>query len=491
MIKPEFNEFSKLSPKFKLVPVYTEILADMETPISIFKKIADKQENSFLLESVEGGENVGRYSFIGINPFAILKKKNGNVTLSSQNKSIEKFDEADILKVLKSYMSPLNQAAMADMPPFLGGAVGYIGYDYIKVIEKIPDDVRDDLKLPESIFLFAENVIVFDHVKHKAFIVHNAPIHGDVKSFYFDACERIESIKALLGTKPDLDSKHDEVWEFESVSNFTESDYINAVEKSKEYIYNGDIFQVVISQRWGIKLKIDDFEIYRALRVTNPSPYMFYFKTQDITLVGASPEVLVKLTGNQVCVRPIAGTRRRGRDPEEDKALEKDLLSDEKECAEHVMLVDLGRNDIGRVCKKGSVHLSDKMVIEKYSHVMHIVSEVLGELDKNKDCFDVFRACFPAGTVSGAPKIRAMEIINELESDKRGPYSGSLGYFGFNGNMDTCIIIRTMVIKNNVAYIQAGAGIVADSVGEFEYKETKKKANALFQALRLAQDGLL
>ncbi|MFH1429123.1 MAG: anthranilate synthase component I [Candidatus Margulisiibacteriota bacterium] len=446
------DQFRDHAQKGNLIPVYKEIIADMETPVSAYHKIACT--NSFLLESVEGGENVARYSFIG----------HGDIV------------DLDILQQFKPVI-------FSELPRFHGGVVGYFSYDYIRQIENIPDTNPDELNLPETRFIFAKNLLAFDHVKHKILIISNAFINGSVDDAYKNACSQIDILekKLLEEIKPTTISIN-ETTEPDFKSNFTKEEYCTVVEKAKEYIKAGDIFQVVPSQRFVTDIKETPFDIYRKLRIINPSPHMFYLNFGDFQIVGSSPEILVRLEKNTATVRPIAGTRPRGKTVEEDLTLEKDLLADEKERAEHVMLLDLGRNDLGRVCEYNTVHPTDIMIIERYSHVMHLVSNVEGQLRKDKTAVDLFRACFPAGTVSGAPKIRAMEIIDELETVRRGAYAGSVGYFDFAGNMDTCITIRTIVIKDGKAYIQAGGGIVADSVPETEYQETVNKAKAMMRA---------
>ena len=452
MFSLTLDQFRAQAQHGNLIPVYKEIIADMETPVSAYQKIACP--NSFLLESVEGGENLARYSFIG----------NGDIV------------SLDILEQFKPVICP-------ELPRFHGGIVGYFSYDYIRQIENIPDTNPDELNLPETQFIFAQNLLAFDHVKHKILIISNAHITDNIENAYHEACKSIEILekKLLIEIKPTtitINTKTEPHFQ----SNFTLESYCDVVNQAKEYIKAGDIFQVVPSQRFVTPIKDSPFDIYRKLRVINPSPYMFFLNFGNFQLAGSSPEILVRLEGDTATVRPIAGTRPRGVTPEEDKQFEQNLLADAKERAEHVMLVDLGRNDLGRVCKYDTIHPTEFMIIERYSHVMHLVSNVEGKLQKDKTALDLFRACFPAGTVSGAPKIRAMEIIDELEPVRRNTYAGSVGYFDFAGNMDTCITIRTIVIKDGKAYIQAGGGIVADSVPELEYQETINKAKAMMRA---------
>jgi len=449
-----FQQFSKYAEKGNLIPLYKEIICDTETPVSAYQKIAS--DNSFLLESVEKGEVLGRYSFLG------------------------KGELVDL-----SILDRFKPVVFEDLPRFHSGIVGYFSYDYIRNIEKIPNKNPDPLNLPETNFIFAKNLLAFDHIKHKIIVISNAIIEGDIKKAYENACQEIDKLekelsKKIQPTHISIDNKNSSSPIFKS--NFTKEQYYKIVEKAKSYIKDGDIFQVVPSQRFETTLSSNPFDIYRKLRIINPSPYMFYINFGDFQLVGASPEILVRLENKIATVRPIAGTRPRGKTKEEDNKNEKELLSDKKEKAEHIMLVDLGRNDLGRICNYNSIQVTDLMTIERYSHVMHIVSNVQGKLQKGKTALQVFNACFPAGTVSGAPKIRAMEIIDELEPVRRSIYSGAVGYFDFAGNMDTCIAIRTIVIKNKKAFIQAGGGIVADSNPELEYQETINKAKAMLKA---------
>lgn len=493
MIIPDFNEFKKLAKKGNVIPVYREILADLETPVSAFLKV-DEGGYSYLLESVESQENVGRYSFLATNPNFVFESKDKQVTFtrfSKGRKSSRSYQcQGTPLDEIRSVLSGFKFVATKGLPRFCGGLVGYMGYDMVRFFENIPDKNRDDLKTPDCVFMLSDTLMIFDHVNRKIKVVSNAileqesPIH--LKQTYDTAVGKIDHLiqKLKKPTKSILEKKGKRVSGV--VSNVTKKDFKKAVLKAKEYIENGDIIQVVLSQRFKAKLKKKPIDIYRSLRSINPSPYMFYLKLSDLVLVGSSPELLVRCEDGVVETRPIAGTRPRGKNEQEDEMLAKELLSDEKEKAEHLMLVDLGRNDLGRVCTYGSVRLSEFMAIEKYSHVMHIVSNVIGKLKKEKDALDALVSCFPAGTVSGAPKIRAMEIIDELEGARRGPYAGAIGYFSFSGNLDSCIIIRTILIKNNFIYIQAGAGIVSDSNPEREYQETINKAKAMFEAIKCA-----
>ena len=494
-IVPSFEEFKKYSKHANLIPVYTEIFADMETPVSAYKKL--EEEFSFLLESVEGGERIARYSFLGTKPAFLFKAEGKRVEIIRDGKSEEYIPKNDPLEILKEIMQNYKVVRLSNLPRFTGGAVGYISYDTVRFFEKLPSKNEDDLKIPDIFLLFTETILIFDHVKHTIIVVSNVSVKKDIKKSYNDAIKKINEIVLKLRKPLEDDlvqSSLSKIRKGQSdtiklSSNLTKLDFKKMVLKAKEYIRNGDIIQVVLSQRLSLKLDIDTFNVYRALRVINPSPYMYYLKFGDLKIIGASPELFVRIEDGIATIRPIAGTRKRGRDFKEDERLMKDLLEDPKEKAEHIMLVDLARNDLGRVCKYGSVNVNELMVIEKYSHVMHIVSDVSGKLLNGVDVFDVIRAAFPAGTVSGAPKIRAMEIIEELENIRRGPYAGLIGYFSFSGNLDSCITIRTIIVNKDKIYIQAGAGIVADSKPEREYYESLNKAKALISAINLAKRG--
>jgi len=475
-----------------LIPVYREILADMETPVSAFRKLGGGPY-SFLLESVEGGETLGRYSFLGTQPAQVFKSRGPavEITQGGETRRLTLVRGEDPLTILKRLMAQYRFVPSPELPPFCGGAVGYMSYDLVRFFERLPDETVDDLGFPDSIFIFTDTLLVFDHVRHRLKVLNNALVEGDADEAYDQAVAKIEAVVEKLRTPlpPPLPSPGRD-YRPEVRSNFTQADFEAAVARTKEYITAGDIIQAVLSQRFAVDITADPFDLYRALRSINPSPYMYFLDYDDVTIVGSSPEILVTEKDGRIRLRPIAGTRRRGATAEEDEALAAELLADEKERAEHLMLVDLGRNDVGRVSVYGRVEVDEFMVIEKYSHVMHIVSNVIGELAPGKDQFDVLRACFPAGTVSGAPKIRAMEIIEELEPTRRGPYAGAIGYFSFSGSMDTCITIRTILAQNGTAYIQAGAGIVADSVPEREYEECVNKAQALVKAIEMAERGL-
>lgn len=491
MYQPSLEEFRKLSKKANLIPVYKEISADLDTPICAFLKIK-KGNYSFLLESVEGQEKIAHYSFLGSNPSIVLKSKARNIqiTYPQADKSIRFVASGDPLDEIKKIMKDFKAAEVRGLPRFFGGFVGYIGYDMVRFFEKLPDKNPDDLKLPDSIFILTDSILVFDHVNHTIKIIVNVILPKDknnsrikAEEAYSGAIKKIETIHRDLKKPLNEGKNRKNKIKIRVTSNIKKSEFEGMVKKAKSYIKKGDIIQVVLSQRFKAGIGKDSLDIYRSLRSLNPSPYMFFLKLNEVTLVGSSPEMLVRCEGGIVQTRPIAGTRPRGKNGKEDLKLEKELLNDNKEKAEHLMLVDLGRNDLGRVCKNGRVKVSEFMGVERYSHVMHLVSEVEGVLDTKNDTYDCLRACFPAGTVSGSPKIRAMEIIDELENLRRGPYAGCVGYFSFSHNMDTCITIRTIVIKNNTAYIQAGAGIVADSVPEQEYYESLNKARALIEAL--------
>ncbi len=476
-----------------VVPVWRELRADLETPVSVYLKLRNERP-SFLLESVERGEQVGRYSFLGFDPAAVLVARGGGVSLSGDAGAEPSSGQAtDPLAVARRVLSQRRALGVHGLPRFCGGLVGYVSYEATRFFERVPVAEQRGLGLPDLVLLLAETVVIFDHVKHRLQVVSNAPITGDIAAGYRAAVEKIESLIGRLfqGRGHDLAPAADEARPGDSwASNFDQPAFERAVLAAKEYIAAGDIFQVVLSQRLSRRTSAEPFAIYRALRMLNPSPYMFYLELpKGLRLIGSSPEMLVRLEGRIAQVRPIAGTRPRGATPAEDEALAQELLDDPKERAEHVMLVDLGRNDLGRVCRYGSVHVPEMMKVERYSHVMHIVSGVQGELHPDLDGFDLLRAAFPAGTVSGAPKVRAMEIIAELEREQRGPYAGAVGYFSNSGNMDTCITIRTIVMQGDTAHIQAGAGIVADSDPAREYQETLHKARALAEAVEVAERG--
>ncbi len=491
MFKPSLEEFKKLAKSGNLIPVYKEILADLDTPVSAYMKIGDG-DYSFLLESVEGGEKWARYCFLGCDPAVVVSSKGRNITIDENGKRQErKIDSGTPLSAIKEILARYNPVDVPDLPRFSGGAVGFISYDMVRFFEDLPEDTVDDLNVPDSQFIITDTMLVFDNVSQTIKMVSNAFIESDdLDEVYEQTIKKISLLEEKLKTPLKISNQaNEEVAQTKFESNFEKEKFKGAVDKVKQYILEGDAIQIVLSQRLSFDIKKKAFDIYRALRTVNPSPYMYFLKFGDIEVVGSSPEILVRLEDEKVEVRPIAGTRKRGKNEEEDVALEKDLLQDEKELAEHIMLVDLGRNDLGRVAKISSVEVNESFTVERYSHVMHIVSNVRGILKEGLDCFDVLEATFPAGTVSGAPKIRAMEIIEEMEPNRRGLYAGAVGYIGFSGNMDTAIAIRTLVVKAQTAYLGVGAGIVADSVPESEFEETMNKGRALLKAVELAEKG--
>ena len=475
-----------------VVPVYERLSADLLTPVSAFLSLRRDARHAFLLESVEGGEKLARYSFLGANPYRVVRAVGDQVQIDRPDGPTET-PEGDVFAVMARLMDEYHEVDLPELPRFTGGAVGYLGYDTVRLIEHLPDAPPDDLNLPDAVWAFYDTVAAFDHVRHQLVLMASAFIDPgtDLRAAYDDACDRLQRLETQL-SKPLTDHPAPVKLEGDGItSNFKREAFESAVEQAKEYVYEGDIFQVVLSQRFALPFRGDRFNLYRALRQVNPSPYLFYLDFDDFALVGSSPEVLVRAEDDRAEVLPIAGTRPRGATPDEDEALADELLADPKERAEHLMLVDLGRNDLGRVCRFDSVEVDRYAYIERYSHVMHIVSSVTGELDPDHSPMDVLAACFPAGTVSGAPKVRAMEIIDELEPTRRGIYAGAVGYVDFSGTLDTCITIRTMVVRDGTAYVQAGAGIVADSDPAKEYEETRNKAAALHQAMQVAAEDLL
>tara|TARA_B110000438_G_scaffold214953_1_gene207253 strand:- start:1097 stop:2584 length:1488 start_codon:yes stop_codon:yes gene_type:complete len=492
MFKPSFEEFKQKAKSGNLIPVYKEILADLDTPVSAYMKISGG-EYSFLLESIEGGEKWARYCFLGCDPSVVISTKGRTLTLIENGKREQRVIESGSpLSAVKEILARYQPVQSAGLPRFSGGAVGFVSYDMVRFFEDLPEQTVDDLNVPDSQFIITDTMLVFDNVSQTIKIVSNAFLEGDnLERVYKNTIQKISALEEKLKAPLDRGSVTEEEGgaplSFES--NIEEEKFKQAVTRIKEYILEGDAIQVVLSQRLKFSINSDPFDIYRALRTINPSPYMYYLKFGDLQIVGSSPEVLVRLEDEKVEVRPIAGTRKRGKNEEEDRKLEQDLLQDKKELAEHIMLVDLGRNDLGRVSKISSVEVDERFTIERYSHVMHIVSNVKGILKKGLDCFDVLKAAFPAGTLSGAPKIRAMEIIDELEPTRRGLYGGAVGYISFSGNMDTAIAIRTLLIKDKAAYLGVGAGIVADSVPQSEFEETMNKGRALLKAIELAEKG--
>ena len=488
MYTPSLSEVQAIAARGdnNLAPVFRDVPADLETPVSAFLKVA-RSDYSFLLESVEGGERLARYSFIGTEPYRILRS--GPYADPSQGSDPLREVQAELCRYRLSH--PRDTESRSTLPRFTGGAVGFLAYDVVRHFEpRVRVPAADPLGLPEALFMFTDAMLVFDHLKHVIKVVAHCRLDGDVETSYRQACWRIDELarrlnKTLPATPYPLQApSHTDQ---PVTSNIGRERYLEMVERCRRYIVAGDVIQVVPSQRLSRRTTAHPFSVYRALRTVNPSPYMYYLQMGESCLVGASPEMLVRVEDGAVETHPIAGTRPRGRNAEEDEALEAELRADEKERAEHVMLVDLGRNDIGRVSLPGTVRVGDFMVVERYSHVMHLVSRVTGALRPDLTAYDALRACFPAGTVSGAPKIRAMEIISELEPDRRGPYAGAVGYFDFSGNMDTCITIRTVVMKGGMAHIQAGGGVVFDSLAEAEYRETLNKARALLAAIDQAE----
>ncbi len=477
-MQPSLEEVKKLQAQGNVIPVYKSVIADFLTPVSAFLKLEKDRSYAFLLESVEGGERIARYSFLGGDPFLIKRYRNGQ--------------PADFIENLRATMAGFHSVSIPNLPPFTGGAVGYFGYEMVRTVEDIPNRGTDDLGVDDAVLMFYKTVLAFDHLRHQIHIISNVIADDSQESLevqYRKAVDEIAHIESLLRAPLEIPTVTRNGRDVAVRSNFEKKDYLAAVEKAKEYIAAGDIFQVVLSQRFEVDLLTAPFEIYRALRIVNPSPYMYFLKMPDTSIVGSSPEMLVRVRDHQLEYRPIAGTLPRGASETEDQKNAEKLRNDEKERAEHIMLVDLGRNDLGRVSEYGTVRVEDLMFIERYSHVMHLVSSLRGELRDGLDRWDSLMACFPAGTVSGAPKVRAMEIIDELEPTKRGVYAGAVMYADFSNNLDSCIAIRTLVVRGNKGYVQAGGGIVADSVPENEYMETVNKSRALIRAINLAQRG--
>ena len=503
MMFPSFSSFSALAAKGNFVPVYQELAADLETPVSAWYKVCAGQPYNFLLESVEGGENIGRYSFLGCDPMWILEARGNSTTQTYKDGSCQQY-QGNPLKILEECLASINPVTLPQLPPGIGGLFGVWGYELINWIEpRVPVTAPNSEDLPDGIWMQIDSLMVFDRVKSKIWAIAYADLRDetvDLEQAYQEACDRVNKLIVKLKLPLPVEAtalewqNNPEADSLKFSSNTSQADFCNSVRKAQDYIHAGDIFQVVVSQRLTTSYTGHPFDLYRSLRSINPSPYMGYYQFNHWQLIGSSPEVMVKAEKaadgtSKATVRPIAGTRKRGKTAQEDEALAQDLLQDPKEIAEHVMLVDLGRNDLGRVCVKGTVRVDELMVIERYSHVMHIVSNVVGTLDPEKNAWDLLKACFPAGTVSGAPKIRAMEIIHELEPERRGPYSGVYGYYDFEGQLNSAITIRTMIVRpqqNNThtVSVQAGAGLVADSVPESEYQETLNKARGLLEAIR-------
>jgi len=498
MYQPTLERVEELAGQGNLIPIHRNLPADMETPVSIYLKLQDEGP-CFLLESVSGGEQVARYSFIGVRPRGLMTAGGNQVYITSEGhgRTVPLTESRDPLDVLKAEMDRYKPVHQPDLPRFVGGAVGYLSYDAVRRFERLPDDNPDELHLPEMAFMIAHTLVVFDHARQRLQVISNVDLtRGDVRTAYRRAAARIDEVVARLNAPLPEVPPPGQPPENGLESNFTVDEYRELVNKAKEYIAAGDIFQVVLSQRLSRRTSAHPFGIYRALRMHNPSPYMVFMRfpgglgTPPLHIISASPEMHVRVEDGMAELRPIAGTRWRGQTVDEDMALAEELLADEKERAEHIMLVDLGRNDLGRVCEYNTVHLDELMVVERYSHVMHIVSDVRGKLKPKHDAFDLLRATFPAGTVSGAPKVRAMEIIDELETTRRGLYAGVIGYIGYDGTMDSCIAIRTVVMQGDTVHIQAGGGIVADSDPQREYEESWNKARALAEAVKYAEQNV-
>ena len=491
---PSAKEFSRLSKVHSLVPVYRTVVADLETPVSAFLRIAAEEPEAFLLESVEGGERVGRYTFIGIQPYKKMVSRGRSIVVQEGKKS--KAFDGDIFEELKKALDGHTPARLPGLPPFTAGAVGFFAYDVVRQIEKLPSLAKDELGTPDACLMFFDQVLAFDHVKKEIHLMVTADLQREPgEGAYERSVKRLNRLEKRLAQELPKRKRSRELGKLKIVPRTTKAAFLKSVRAAKEYIASGDVFQCVLSQRFDLVPDVDAFEVYRALRIVNPSPYMYFLRFEmasgteesEAHIVGSSPELLVRVHGRHIEYRPIAGTRKRSEDEAEDQALEADLRADEKEVAEHIMLVDLGRNDVGRVSEFGSVRVKDLMFVERYSHVMHLVSAVEGTLKKDLGPVDAFRACFPAGTLSGAPKIRAMEVIEELEPARRGVYGGSILYADFNGNLDSCIAIRTLFMNGKQGHIQAGAGIVADSVPESEFEECGNKAKAVVRAIERAR----
>ena len=492
-VTPNLQEFLRLAKRHDLIPVVKPLMADLETPVSAFLRVAASDPEAFMLESVEGGENVGRYTFIGIRPYKKIVAHGKRIT-TYVGRKVE-HSEGDIFELLRDSLAGHSPARLPGLPPFTSGAVGFFSYDAVRLIERLPELAKNELGIPEACLMFFDTVLAFDHVKKEILLIATADMQRQKpRAAYADAQRRILEIERRLA-KPLPKTKRKAIrGKLQLRPRTVKKDFLAAVRRVQQYITAGDIFQAVLSQRFDVEPGVDPFEIYRALRIVNPSPYMYFLrfglkKPGDTQIAGSSPELLVRVHGRKVEYRPIAGTRPRAEDEEEDRRIEAELRADEKEVAEHVMLVDLGRNDVGRVSEYGSVQLRELMFVERYSHVMHLVSAIEGKLRAELSAVDAFRACFPAGTLSGAPKIRAMEVIEELEPARRGVYGGSIFYADFSGNFDSCIAIRSLLMRGKHGHIQAGSGIVADSIPEMEFEESVNKAKAVVRAIERARQG--
>ncbi|MCS6817076.1 MAG: anthranilate synthase component I [Blastocatellia bacterium] len=492
VIRPTFGEVRELARRGNIIPVTKVIAADLLTPVLAFLRLRPQARFPFLLESVEGGEKIARYSFIGANPHTVIRAREDRCVIETNHERVERADA--FLDLLRELTASYHPVTWPGLPPFTAGAVGYMSYDAVRWFERIPARARNDLPLDLAQMMFYSTLLAFDHARHQIHLIANVFTGGRehrLKEKYEQAVAEIEAMEARLQRSVEVPRAKAPASSLLVRSNMMRDEFEQRVRQAKDYIARGEAFQIVLSQRFEVEVgDLDPFQVYRALRMLNPSPYMFYMELEETHLVGASPEMLVRIVGDEITYRPIAGTRPRGMTDAEDRALEADLLADEKERAEHVMLVDLGRNDVGRVAEYGSVEVTDLMVVERYSHVMHLVSTIRGRRRPDKDRFDVLAACFPAGTVTGAPKIRAMEIIDELEPTRRGIYAGTVLYADYSGNLDSCIVIRTALIRNGRAYVQAGAGIVADSIPEREYQETVNKARSVIRAIEVASTEL-
>jgi anthranilate synthase component 1 len=510
---PNFAEFKRLAAHGNVVPIYRTIVADLLSPVSAFLSLSPQHgrdskshPHSFLLESVEGGERVGRYTFFGVDPFQIVSCRGDRITVQrgeavaavSDRRNVDRRstlqeETGNVFEFLRRLGARYKSVVIPGLPPFTAGAVGYVSYEAVRMLERLPARVPPDVDLDDAVFMYFSNVLAFDHVQHRLFLISNVLTEegkGSLRAKYDAACRHLDHLESRLRRPLRLPRTRLPQGALRVRSNMSRPRYEAMVERCKEYIRAGDIFQVVLSQRMEVPVRVPAFDVYRALRVVNPSPYMYYLRLGESTVLGSSPEMLVKVSGRDVEYRPIAGTRPRGKSEEEDKRLEEELRSDSKECAEHIMLVDLGRNDVGRVSEFSTVRPREIMFVERYSHVMHLVSRITGQLRPDADSYAALAACFPAGTLTGAPKVRAMEIIDELEPTRRGLYGGSVLYLDFSGNLNSCIVIRTVLIKDKTAYLQAGAGIVADSVPAREYDECQNKARAVLRAFELAEKGL-